>query len=349
MAATIFANDDAFDASHREAFHRAILEGRLAWFLDANAAIGSALLFQTVADLVYARLTRRVERARGHYGCASSPAAMQPECWDRFMDDVVAVRADLLRHADKPIENVEGWMASRLTAVTVDAHRRRRGERGAQQRPRLPGWLRAALGDDKKLTALALDILTWAGVPAVAPTGLWPLGVWAERYASAPGSPQASESRIAADVETVLAAMRTRQAWYDRYVEIPLGRKTVPVVPAPRAGDSPDREPDHLALVSADEMADARQLALAAEAIEALAARLALGEDPDSAVVAVVHLVFGAGSGAETAAEEMDRAPGEGTRSDEAVMRMLADPEAVARLVQALTAVIEEGSDPKPS
>ena len=344
MAGADFAGGDA-----KEEFHRAVLEGRLAQFLEDYAAIGSAVLFHTVSDLVYSRLTRRIERARGHFGCATSPTALQPECWDRFMDDVEAVRADLLRHADKPIENVEGWMAARLTAVTVDAHRRRRGERGAQQRPRIPAWLRDALGHDAKLIALALDILTWSGVPAVAPNGPWPLGVWAERYAAAPGDPEASESRIAADVETVLAAMRTRRSWYDRYVEGPLGQKTIPLVPASRAGDFPGREPGHLAAVSPEETADARLHALADEAIDAISARLATGEDPRSAVVAVVHTVFGAGAGADTGAEEMDRAPGEGTRSDEEVAQMLADPARVARLVEALTAIVLEHSDPQPS
>jgi hypothetical protein len=68
---------------------------------------------------------------------------------DRFHDDVEAVVDDLLTHARHPVFDLEGWVAGRLNAATVNGHRRLRGERGALQRPRLPGWLGAALGQDR--------------------------------------------------------------------------------------------------------------------------------------------------------------------------------------------------------
>jgi hypothetical protein len=46
-------------------------------------------------------------------------------CLDRFYDDVEAVVDDLLTHSRTRINNPEGWITSRLKAVTIDAHRRR--------------------------------------------------------------------------------------------------------------------------------------------------------------------------------------------------------------------------------
>src|SRR5205823_15053751 len=109
------------------------------------------------------------------------------ECLDRFEDDVEAVVYDVLTHADRPIRQLEAWVSSRLRAATVNHHRAVRGERGALQRPRLPRWLAAGLGHDRWLEELALQILTWVGVPTTAGRQVWPLDAWTQRRAEVTG------------------------------------------------------------------------------------------------------------------------------------------------------------------
>src|SRR5690606_38795108 len=106
------------------------------------------------APVVFNRLTRVVELRRGHPGCAVAISRLTDACLDRFHDDPEAVVHDLLRNATTGIVNLEGWLARRVPAATVDAHRRRRGARGAQQRPRLPAWLAKGLGHDPWLGRL---------------------------------------------------------------------------------------------------------------------------------------------------------------------------------------------------
>ncbi|WP_194891419.1 hypothetical protein [Catenulispora pinisilvae] len=302
-------------------------------FLEEDPETANALLYQVVSDLVYERLTRRVERHRGHFGCASVPARLLPDCRDRFQDDVEAARTDLLRHADRPIANLGGWMTARLTAVTVDANRKRRGERGAQQRPRVPGWLDAAL-DDPWLSSLALKILTWVGVPTAAAHGPWPLSAWAEHRPGAAGDWDTTGIHIAADVERVLTAMRSRRAWYENYIERPLGRKEAPLIPGPR--DSGD--PDPLPLTNPAELADARLRDLAAEAINTAAGRIRAGGDPRATVVDVLGVVFVG----RTGADEMSCAPGSMADTDETVARLLSSPADIDRVVDVLLRVVSE-------
>ena len=292
--------------------------------------------YEIVWPVVFLRLTRRLEVGRGHRVCAISVLRLEPECLDRFEDDVEAVLDDLFRNAKVPIANLEGWVTRRLTAATVDAHRRRRGERGALQRPRLPGWLVEALGHDEWLMELSIDILEWVGVATTAGTGIWPLGAWAERRATVTGSFGRADTEVARDVETVLAAMRRSPAWYLKYVERPLGRKQAPVLPAQRTDQDLVRELPHLAFVHRQEADDARLLALAETAVHAIGARLQSGEDPRSAVVDVLRKVFGLGTGAE----DLDWPPATGPGEDERVARLLTDPAAVERIVATILDVL---------
>ncbi|MDT5029032.1 MAG: hypothetical protein QOE61_5458 [Micromonosporaceae bacterium] len=287
--------------------------------------------YDIVWPVVFQRLTRRFEIKRGHPVCAASVTGLQPDCLDRFQDDVEAVLDDLLRNAKVPIHNLDGWISTRLNAATVNAHRRRRGERGALQRPRLPGWLAVKLEHDAWLTTLAVQMLVWVGVPTAAGARLWPLGAWAELRARATGDVRGGEPEAMADVETVLTAMRQVRKWYENFVERPLGRKQAPVLPAQYSYSEQESESLQLALIDRDEMDDARLADLASTAVAAIEAQLRRGADPRDAVQTVLRTVFGSGTGAE----ELDRVPRRGPGDAERVAAMLADPATIERITAA--------------
>lgn len=324
--------------SEREACEAA-QAGKLREYIASDPVKANATLYGIVTEVVYERHTRGRERARGHAGCAVSLWHVEPSCYDAHQDNVAAVRADLLEHADKPIKNLRGWLVSRLNAVIVDEHRRQRGERGAQQRPRLPlpQWLDTALDSDPWLVALAVEVLRWVGVPTTAGDGVWPLGAWAERRAAATGEAGCSELRVAADVERVLAAMSRRPEWFERYVERPLGKKQTSVAYAPVPGaDFGTGISADLRLVPSDADVDARLVRTACEALEAIAVRVGAGAELRDAVLAVVSTVFDAGTGAE----EMDGVPGGGDAAGERVLRMMADPATAERVVGVVTELL---------
>ncbi|MCR6483151.1 hypothetical protein M8542_10010 [Amycolatopsis sp. OK19-0408] len=280
----------------------------------------------TVAwPLVFARITKPLERRRHHPDCARGLESLRPDCLDRFHDDVEAVVDHALRRATGPIENFDGWLATRLSPATVDAHRRRRGEIGALQRPRLPGWLAEALGGDPWLGELALQVLIWAGVPATAGGELWPLAGWAERRAEVTGEP-AGRDTLDREVRQVLAAMRTRPKWYAEHVERPLGHKRAPVAPMPADGPA---ELTALQLVAPEEADDDRLTRLAEQALTAIEARLDRGHDPAAAVTAVVRCVFGTGS------------PHHGSTLDDWLATALADESRLEEIVATVLAVLD--------
>ncbi|WP_103348089.1 hypothetical protein [Amycolatopsis sp. CA-128772] len=243
-------------------------------------------VYSVAWPLVFTRITRPLEHRRRHADCARGLEWLRPDCLDRFHDDVEAVVEHALRRATDPIENLEGWLSTRLNPATVDAHRRRRGEIGALQRPRLPAWLADALGGDAWLCDLAVQILLWVGVPATAGAELWPLDGWAARRAERTGEPAADRDTLDGEVRQVLAAMRTRERWHAEHVERPLGHKQAPVAPMPA-------ELPALELVGREERADARLAELAEEALGAIELRLNRGEEPATAVATVLTLVFG--------------------------------------------------------
>ncbi|MET7423465.1 hypothetical protein [Dactylosporangium sp. NPDC005555] len=292
--------------------------------------------YDIVWPVVFQRMTRGFEIRRGHPGCAASVTGLRPDCLDRFQDDVEAVLDDLLRNAKVPIHNLDGWITRRLNAATVDAHRRRRGERGALQRPRMPGWLATALGDDPWLTALAVDILVWVGVPSTAGTGVWPLGAWAGQRALTTGEARVDEADVLTDVETVLAAMRQSPMWFANFVERPLGRKQAPVLSAPRTDPDHPAELPQLALTEPHERADAHLVELAAGAVDAIERRIRLGHDPRTVVAAVLRTVFSGGSGAE----EMDLTPGTTPGDAERAAALVADEATVGRITETVLDIL---------
>jgi hypothetical protein len=281
--------------------------------------------YELLHGLVFAQLTRKLEVRRGHQDCAVAVTKLRPDCLDRFHDDMDAVVEDLFRSARKPIHNLEGWVSSRLSAVTIDAHRRRRGRRGALQRPRLPRWLIHELRQDGRLMDLALDMLEWVGVEANAGIHDWPIEVWAgRRLIEGDDVPRQS---VIEDIATVLAAMRKRPRWYDKYVERPLSSKAIPVA----AGEADGVEPvdPGRAAQQADEADEARRVELAGLAFVLIRRRIDHGEDIESVVIDVISTLFGAGTGAE----ELGRVAGLENTDDERVSARLADPQVVDRIV----------------
>lgn len=282
--------------------------------------------YELLHGLVFAQLTRKVEARRGHRDCMVSVTKLRPDCLDRFHDDLDAVIDDLFRSARTPIQNLEGWVSSRLSAVTIDAHRRRRGERGALQRPRLPRWLADELRQNRRLMNLALDMLEWVGVEASAGIHDWPIEVWTSQRATQ-GDHHAGRS-VTEDVATVVAAMRKRPQWYADYVERPMGRKALPLTASRADGSAPVADPQRAAQ-EADAADDARRAELAELAFIVMRKRLDRGEDARTVVVDVVSTLFGSGDGSQ----ELDRAPGLGNADDERVIARLTDPVAVDRIV----------------
>ena len=306
--------------------------GRLADHFAAAGEIERGRLreaaFALAGQIVFGRMTRRLEHARGHHVCATSVWRLEPECMDRHLDDVEAVVDDLFRKARTPIASLDGWLASRLNAVTVDAHRRRRGARGALQKVRLPRWLIGDLGADAWLTVLAHEILVWVGVEATAGTALWPVDAWVERRASLTGDVRAGQQVVQREIETVLAVMRGRPRWYAAYVERPLGRKQAPVrAPSPDATGSANHPERPLPLVEAHDVDESRLLDLACLALNAMVRRIERGEDPRTVVSEVVRTAFHG-----TAAGEFDRAPGASSAAERAA-ELVADPAVLDRVV----------------
>lgn len=280
---------------------------------------------EIAGPLVYERVSRPIERRRGHYECATTPRRMLPDCLDRFHDDVDGVLEDLFAHAHVPIANLEGWLASRLRRATIEAYRRRRGARGASQRPRVPGWLADALGRDAWLVDLAKAILEWVGTDATAGCSLWPLNAFAERRAGLTGDHAVRETVVAREVEIVLIEMRRRPEWYEKYVERPLGRKQAPTF------TDLNPEPKPLPLVDSYEQDETVLRELASLAIEVMIARIDRGEDAAAVAADVLGTVFGD----LTISDGLEKAPGDHGGSQQ-VATLVDDPAELKRIVGAV-------------
>ncbi len=287
--------------------------------------------YELLHPVTFRYLTRRIEARRGHRDCMVSVSHLRPDCLDRFHDDMDAVLDDLFRNARQPILNLEGWVNKRLSAVTIDAHRRRRGERGALQRPRIPRWLARELNHDKRLTDLATEMLEWAGVEATAGIHDWPLEVWSAQRVSAGSEHEEAGRSVARDIATVIAAMNKRPKWYADYIERPMGHKRPPSVGNHHDGWELAHDPGQAAL-EAHTTDDARRAELAALAVAAIKARVERGEQLRAVVVDVISTAFGAGSGSES----LDRLPGYDCDDDQWVAARLADAKSVDRIVEAV-------------
>lgn len=290
-------------------------------------------LYVLAWPITFARITRPVELRRGHKSCAQGLEKLAPECADRFHDDVAAVVHEVVHRANAPIADLEAWIAKATPFAAVNGYRRRRGAIGALQRPRLPGWLRERLGNDPWLTRLALHVLDWVGVPSTAGTEVWPVNSWAgsrgEITADWPGS---TPEVVAAEVRTVLAAMRSRPAWFVAHVERPLGHKQAPIA----AMLDQEAQCRPLALVDPHECAESRLTAEARHALRMIEARLRLGEDPRTAVVNVVRRIFCDGVAIET----ISHAPHDAGHADEWLVRTLHDGDIADKMVARVLDVV---------
>ncbi|TDB99200.1 hypothetical protein E1091_07135 [Micromonospora fluostatini] len=321
-------------------------QGRLAQHFPAASLAERrrlrAAAFEIAWPLVFHRITRPVERKRGHRVCAVGMQRLAPDCLDHFHNDVDAVLDDLFAHADLPIDNLEGWLTMRMRRATVDGHRRRRGRRGAPQRPRVPNWLAEALGRDAWLIELATSILDWVGTEATAGTSLWPLTAWTERRALASRDYTAGESVVATEIEVVLATMRRRPTWYDKNVEQPLGRKQAPVhLPSPSSSGG-YAEPQPLALVERHEKDDALLLELATQAIALIERRTDTGEDVHAVVADVLGVVFGA----LPASHDLDRCPGGDPAGPDQVVTLIGDPDRLSRITATVVELLRRRDRP---
>jgi hypothetical protein len=290
-----------------------------------------AIAYQIVFDVI----TRRLELTRGHGRCARGVLYLTGSCLDGFYDDVESV-IDYLLAAAKPIDDLEGWLAHWGPKAAVDGHRRRRGERGALQRPRMTLALAEGLRNDPWLRELALKILVWVGVPTSAGAGLWPLETWAHNRAVQTGDYAGSTlARVAAEVEQVLEVMRRRPDWYQAHVERPLGHKIAPVAAPPGDGLT---DPRPLLAATPAEVEDTHVRGLAWTAVEAIRAGINHHHDPTETVVEVLTRLFLGG----TAAEEIDRTPAGTSGSDQRLSALLADPAALAGLVEQVLDVVRD-------
>jgi hypothetical protein len=290
-------------------------------------------IYRVVWEVVYDRWTKRLEKRRGHRACQLSLQGMAPECLDKFYDDVESVIDYVVANANQPINNLEGWVASRLQMATVDGHRRRRGAVGALQRPqRLPQWLAQRLGRDRWLSELAVLILVWVGVPATAGVGLWPVDQWSYRRAELTHDWRGGPSAVARDIERVMQAMRSQPRWFADHVEAPLGHKVTSVVSmiVDENGRFVERAP--LSLAEPDVGRDRRLVEYASQAIDVIAARLGRGEDPRSVVVEVITTMFG---------QENWLDP-EQAADDERLAKLFADGAEVERLVDSVVKIIND-------
>ncbi|GAB2604647.1 hypothetical protein Aab01nite_78370 [Paractinoplanes abujensis] len=292
--------------------------------------------YNLVWPIVFMRITRRFERQRGHAHCAAGVENLADECLDRFHDDVEAVVDDLLAHADRPIRQLEAWVATRVGAATVNAHRRRRGERGALQRPRLPGWLADGLCRDRWLTTLAVDILVWVGVSGTAGSELWPLESWAQERAACTGDwPGSDPATVRREIDQVLTVMRSRPEWFASFVERPLGAKQPPVMAMTL---DPYGEPvAPLGLGDPDDRVESELRRLAADAVRDIGDRIGRGEPAEAAVAEVVRTVFG---GVFTGT--LDRAPHGGGDPLGGVTGALSDRQRLNAIVSAALTILDE-------
>ncbi len=286
--------------------------------------------FEVALPLVWERHTRPLEARKGHRRCMTGVRQLEPDCADGFTDDLESVVTALLAYS-RPISSLEGWITSRMANAIKDGHRVRRArEMGAQQRVRVPTRLAMRLGNDPWLVALADRVLQWVGVRHTAGAGLWPLDTWAEDRAAIAGRAEGGPGgeTVADDLAAVLTAMKECDAaWYEKYVERPLGRKWAPVATANWLGEdgATAGEAAYLDLAPGHERDDARLAEAASACLELIRGGLADGGAPRQVVADALTASFVTEDSVSD--EFADADPGD------VVMAVLADAAALDRLV----------------
>jgi hypothetical protein len=315
-------------------------EGRLASTVAGlpagcrRAAHAGAFL---IADpVVYLRQTRRLERDRGHYDCATSIARMRTGCRDQHTDAVLATIDHVFR-ATARIKNLTAFIAGCTRNAVVDAHRRFRGSRGALQRDRVPCWLSTRLGDDPWLCELARLVIEFVGTDVTPGYDLWPVHGWALRRASyrGDGPEQADLGATIRELDQVLRTMRSRRPkWFAEKIEGPLGRKEAAVAP-PLESDGQEITRPALRTVDVSAHDDARQRELAAVALTGIVQRIRAGEEAAQVVREVVTTVFT--TGPDLAVDEV---PHCAASIGERASALVRDPAELERIVQRVLTVV---------
>jgi hypothetical protein len=192
------------------------------------------------------------------------------------------------------------------------------------------------------MIALAYRVLQWTGVRHTAGTQLWPLGAWAEDRAAlvGPAGETSVGGTVEADLAVVLRTMREWDAaWYAEYVERPVGRKWAPV--AAQTCHALDRgaagEAAHLELVPQHERDDARLTEAAAACLAVIRSEIAAGGEPRQAVV---EALTGSFLSVGSLCEECDRSSLVDGDPGTVVAAVLADPEALDRLVGTILDIV---------
>jgi hypothetical protein len=313
--------------------------GSLSISLAEEARAGSdgigRAVYEIVWPIVFSRITKAAELSRGHTGCARSVTLLDEDCLDRFHDDVAAVLDVVRRRASCRIEDLEKWIAGIARAATIDAHRRRRGELGALQRPRPPRWLCNSLNCDPWLVSLAIRVLEWVGVRDAISSGLWPLSRWSELRGQSTGDWAGSTPEVVfAEVEHVLAKMRTDERWYSDYVERPIGRKRAPT--AHGADSSP------LPPIRPHDVEDAQLRSKADATMREIATRTRAGENPPEVALDALRRHFCA----DAASAEMDKAPHHAADAQEWLTKRLNNGEEARTLASAVAVTVTAGLQP---
>lgn len=311
---------------------------RQAAAIPARRPLLRTAAYAIAMPLVWQRHTRPLENAKAHRRCASGMVRLAPECHDGFTDDLDSVVTALLSYR-QPIVNVEGWISVRMANAIKDGHRVRRAtEMGAQQRVRVPARLAARLGHDPWLTALAERVLQWVGVRRTAGVGLWPVRAWAEDREAYAGLVADPYTAVSEDLEVVLRAMRaTDPAWFEKYVERPLGRKWAPVVSGGLDADGAEPAEDSwLQMVSEGEQDELRLNDAAARSLSMIRRALASGAEVKNAITEALTTNF-LSVGALRA--ELDRIPG-GQDPGNVVAAILASSDALDRLVPEVVSIV---------
>jgi hypothetical protein len=323
-------------AMDRRSLRQLAASGEL-WRADTAAPAEISQLrseaFEIALPLVWERHTRPLELRKGHRDCFAAIRCLKPECLDGFTDDLEAVVAALMAYR-RPIASLEGWITTRMANAIKDGYRVRRArEMGAQQRVRVPVGVAKRLRDDPWLLALTERVLQWTGLRQAAGMDLWPFGQWADDRAEVTGT-ASSRACVAADISRVLAVMREWDAaWYDRYVETPLGRKWAPVASG-RFSSLPDadyaaEEDLPLDLVPAYERTDARLIDAATACLDEIRAGLATGDNPRT----VIEEAIVASYLTEWTPGEIDQVPAAEPDISDVIQAIVADPRALDRVV----------------
>ena len=214
---------------------------------------------------------------------------LRPECTDRVTRGAEALLVKF-GSMTRPILKLKPWAAKALANAEVDMYRRERGEREALQRSRVPQGLQRALHDDRRLVELARRMIDFVGVPRGVGGSGWPTGAWSSDPGFAAlggGAAVYSERACERDVAHVLRVMEAwNPTWLDQRILVPLSNQSVPVAiqDDTHEADGPSTADDREA-----ELRDRLLLDAAADLLDALAERLAVG---DRAPAEVVHEVL---------------------------------------------------------